>query len=664
MATYYLDYEGGNDANNGTTFANRWKTLAGGAASLAPGDTVRVMGSPAPVSLGTNLTLTFQSNDATLAAAKTTHIADCESIWTGTTNVTTGLSTDNKQGTYSANIAVDAAHTGGKAAYYTMPSTLDLSAYRKISFWFKVNVPVLGSKIIIKLCSDSNGDTALHTFTITADRSFPNNWMPFTFLASLTPEASEYLSNNVNSIAVYTDGGIGNVQINLDNILACNDLTLTCLLGHDSSATSFIWYPIRYIDGTSIRLESNRTASADATSQTWHESTATKTGYVRETIRMEATETSAGFLGASDNLITYSGGWDRTDMSTQTGLTFVMPDRGNSYIHSLPAAYWYITKLCVVYNGTGQYTVKGKVVSCGFYAGDYMQAPSYTMISTCYFIANTYRGLYAATNTTSIYDCKFYSNTVGIDCVYPSSVGAHICLWQKISIKNSSECAIYVNQDVLIESIDISDCYYGLYTILSGGIEVVDATINNCLYGLYTYFGLIKAHNVSITNVKSGGAAVYGNVRATNLNGNGMVHYANSSTTHKWIEKVTSPVHGTSTISIKHQPKLDQNFEWVPISQQSQPFAVKANSLVTCKVWARRTNTTVQGGIRIAACYTKGIASDIYTAITAAADTWQELTVTFTPTENTVGIIHFESYNNSPITSGNVYFGDVTVTQA
>jgi hypothetical protein len=31
MAAYYLDFENGNDANDGTTFANRWKTLTNGA---------------------------------------------------------------------------------------------------------------------------------------------------------------------------------------------------------------------------------------------------------------------------------------------------------------------------------------------------------------------------------------------------------------------------------------------------------------------------------------------------------------------------------------------------------------------------------------------------------------------------------------------------------
>lgn len=42
MTTFYLDFAGGNDASDGTTFANRWKTITSGAtaAPSAPGDSI------------------------------------------------------------------------------------------------------------------------------------------------------------------------------------------------------------------------------------------------------------------------------------------------------------------------------------------------------------------------------------------------------------------------------------------------------------------------------------------------------------------------------------------------------------------------------------------------------------------------------------------------
>jgi hypothetical protein len=46
MATKYVDFNGGNDGNNGSSFALRKKTLSSAAAVAAAGDVIRVMGKP------------------------------------------------------------------------------------------------------------------------------------------------------------------------------------------------------------------------------------------------------------------------------------------------------------------------------------------------------------------------------------------------------------------------------------------------------------------------------------------------------------------------------------------------------------------------------------------------------------------------------------------
>lgn len=57
MTTFYLDFEGGNDSNDGTSFANRWQTFSGGPLKtrVTPGDVVRMMGCPPPFYIGTGL---------------------------------------------------------------------------------------------------------------------------------------------------------------------------------------------------------------------------------------------------------------------------------------------------------------------------------------------------------------------------------------------------------------------------------------------------------------------------------------------------------------------------------------------------------------------------------------------------------------------------------
>ena len=60
MTTYYVDYVGGNDGSAGTSFATRKQTITSATALAVAGDTVRVIQSPAPTSLGQTATWTNQ----------------------------------------------------------------------------------------------------------------------------------------------------------------------------------------------------------------------------------------------------------------------------------------------------------------------------------------------------------------------------------------------------------------------------------------------------------------------------------------------------------------------------------------------------------------------------------------------------------------------------
>lgn len=114
MAVWYCDYEGGNNANNGTSFAQRWKTInaATAAAGVAAGDTVRIMGSPAATSLGINGTWTdgplqytiaiTSSTDATPISINTTV---AHGLTTGDTDIITGHTVNtNANGTWTVTV--------------------------------------------------------------------------------------------------------------------------------------------------------------------------------------------------------------------------------------------------------------------------------------------------------------------------------------------------------------------------------------------------------------------------------------------------------------------------------------------------------------------------------------------------------------------------------
>jgi hypothetical protein len=80
MANKFVDLNNGNDANNGSTFALRKKTLSSAAAVAAAGDVIRVMGKPSTNS-GT-ATWTKGSNAVTLSAAMTQALYN-DGAWTG-----------------------------------------------------------------------------------------------------------------------------------------------------------------------------------------------------------------------------------------------------------------------------------------------------------------------------------------------------------------------------------------------------------------------------------------------------------------------------------------------------------------------------------------------------------------------------------------------------
>ena len=170
MAVLYLDFEGGNDANNGTTFALRVKTVTGGitAARSAPGDVVRVMGSPALSSLGINGTFTNKSSTVTLAAAKNVLITDCETAFTASANVTsTADITYFRTGTKSSANSIAAAFTTGRVSYFALGAVNDYSGYQGITLWVMVQTAVLAaSTLSIRLCSDVAGVTTVDTLPL------------------------------------------------------------------------------------------------------------------------------------------------------------------------------------------------------------------------------------------------------------------------------------------------------------------------------------------------------------------------------------------------------------------------------------------------------------------------------------------------------------------
>ena len=96
-------------------------------------------------------------------------------------------------------------------------------------------------------------------------------------------------------------------------------------------------------------------------------------------------------------------------------------------------------------------------------------------------------------------------------------------------------------------------------------------------------------------------------------------------------------------------------------------IAVAGSGTVTVKIWMYRTNTgtTSYGKLIIPADSTLGISSDQVANNTAgAANTWEEITVTASPTSAGIMEVQIETATDSSTSSGSVYFDDMTVEQS
>lgn len=326
MANLFLDYINGSNANNGTSFALRFKDITAGAtaARIVPGDVIRIMKSPDPTSLGIDGTWTLDSSTITLASAVTANITDCGTIWTASASVTCTTSATCKEGSLAASISMATAFATGKAAYFAT-GLLDLSGYQQVSFWVRTSTAIANNTTLsLRLCTDTVGAVSVHTIAIPA-LPLANTW------AKVTVDLATNLNAAIQSVALYQDTDRAAAIILLDNIIACkasssaDSLSLTSLIGKNASNET--WYSIASINGTTVRLDSGNNTLPSA-QRGYGGTTETVTTYKRETIKTgfaAAASTAVQTVqdsGTAGNPITYSGGWDTTDMTTQDGETW------------------------------------------------------------------------------------------------------------------------------------------------------------------------------------------------------------------------------------------------------------------------------------------------------------------------------------------------------
>lgn len=663
MTIFYLDPEGGNDSNDGLSFANRWKTLVGGptAARTAPGDTIRVMASrPANnVGLGTwtdkavDLTL---ARKVTLATPTWLIVDDADSGWVGVTNVTVTNPTGNGQdGGNSMQAVIASAFTTGKLAYKTLAAATDFSAFQQLCFYVLASTTPVTVTMEIALCSDTLGDVPVDVLPFDLSTGLViNTW------AAVLADKGSALSAGINSIAIYAtvDPHVSQSKtLRFDNFVACkgpNDalcVTNRSIFGKNTVGEPE-WYHVKGIGSDHLKvgvLNSTPYMGVTETVDTW---------IINPTTAWSSAERTINEGGSPVLPITYSGGWNRTDMSTKVGHTWVTGWGFNTELFANAS------KPNIVMEDIGAVMFTGAAFP--LYGGWKVRSP----------------GVLGCVNTFTNFNMTVgQPQYVSFECdqIWQSGqVGVGVNNGYKIKI---GKLHGYINSSV-IGAMKLTEYTRGLDQVIVKRFE------NNSV-NLQTVSGVFELRGASLDafpqlSMNHGNFYIdgcdgtfpadfdgsSGALHQTRIGGNANLHrtdipgaafFSQNSTTHTpgYAWTMTVDYSWSSGVGASYYSDLS------PARFTLASFTVEADKLVTVKCWVMRASTELQAGLEFRENELPGVA---LTQVIAAGpiDTWEELTITCTPTGAGVLTVHAIGYviataNRTDVTG---HFDDISVEQA
>jgi hypothetical protein len=587
--------------------------------------------------------------------------------WVASTNVTTAQSTAQyKEGNSAAQIVLGDAFTTGKAAYYTLPSTLDLSAYQQVSFWVRLGIGTVGSagQTYVALCTDTLGGTVVHQCNIPALGAVG----PF---FPVTVNLGVNLNSAIRSVAFYVVTDVGAQTFQIDNIVACkaassaDSVTLQSLISKSDGTGNEAWYPIQSINNDVIMLANeNSFVALSAGLRGYNGATGTVTTYKRETVKTipaAGTSTDVSNLtdnGTSGNPITYSGGWNRTDMSTQTGRTWLDGQNGNGRGLGPPTgtgrSFINIDRIDLCRYTNGFATSVASLNDCNI-ASMYVTANT-TGISLAGTPSHTrvvFTSLWANNNGGSGVSIGGYGNTFTTVMASNNGTGngfefsfARTMTVGSLEAGNNSNSASSGN----LRFNSAGNCVVGTATLtnsLQGGGAIIVANTVNCFINGGSSSGnaagvfvssttptVLYLNNFTIneaTEINAGtepGSFIFAN-RLDNTDNNSWIFQGGIGTVNQQTVVVDSP----ATTAWQMRPTSTNASSQVPIQLKLGTVVCAANSLVTVTARMRRTNTGLTMRLVCPGGQISGVATDVSTGMTAAANTWETVTITFTPTK-------------------------------
>lgn len=638
----------------GSSWSDAWLTISSGASStrVQSGDEVRVSKTADPVSIG-SATWTDASKTVTLATAQTLTIDNCETAWTAANGGGVSTDTSRKQGGVCVRVLRQVG-TNTLYAYKALGSIVDFSAYDAITLWIQGPAGATpANSFVLSLCSDTAGATVVDSFAIPAVGA-NNQWLPVT----LTRIGGGALGSSIQSIALYGGSLSTAVTIAIDNISACSSsgLSLTTLISKSSSAAFDInegWWGIQSIVGTTVLLDAITNTSATA-GRGYSGTSATATTYARKTYNQGAIASVDAIVNEARTGVSYSGGWD-TSTSTKNGLTVL--EGSNGFGHAFRCAqkssvsdFW----VCRFNIGIAIYQEFVNIQNIGSSnlsypvhnanGGNSTNNANIAKLNSV-FCHSFSTGLVTSTGNPEYWEflsCKFLSHSAAI--ALPSNGKMFDCVCKNTDVTSALSIQ-YANERNILNIVNCSFSGTGRMVLMSPP-PAKYLRMKNVLIETATEFTTLTAYlnarifsqqhdQTAFDYIWTDGGTM--NTEATDRSG---------QTGNMW-----------RLVLVNNTRTSDYPLD-LPVGQ----FAVAANSLVTVKAWMKKSHATnCNGKLRVRGYQLAGVDNNVV-AILDNNTNWQELTLTFTPTE--AGVFEVEALAEYVAANANVYIDTITVTQA
>ncbi len=564
-------------------------------------------------------------------------------------------------------------------------AALNLSKYQRITMYAKVGVATAATDWVLCLCSDTSGAVVVDSFPIPAI-PVSNAWTPIT----ITRSGGGSLGSSIQSIALYSgiSAPAATKTIEISGIHACttSGLNMQSLISLNSLERGGAegWYALQSLRNNLFVLDNDPQAIATANGHRgWSGTTQTSQTYKRETTKT-VMGTTPGTIQDSGSLaggnITFSGGWN-----TATGL-----QDGETILDGLGG----LVNGIVVANKSF-ITVDSMSVSRfsnGFQTSTTCSFCTFSNLSSNNNFGNGFN-VNSLTFQTSIHMLNANNNN-------GAGIAANVCQALTISagsLSNNVLRGVHLNgaSNVLVTSVSklnnngTASLSFGAAT--SSGNRVLSvAECNYSPIGI-NFLGGSNNHVMSISTLGNTTSVSTGTSQCDNFIYNANLLESPESVTvttdytnarifsnkhdrtanNHWIFTDGGTVntdaverHTASGVSWKTSITSTIRTSSYPLDFKIAEVAVNANALVTFTCWVKKSHATdIAGAIVLQGSQIAGVPSDVVT--TKANDTaWEQLTLTFTPTEAGVVEILGRAYTTGLSITDTVWFDDVDVDQA